>query len=102
MTDASFVDICPRTCANFVALCTGEKGIGKHGRSLHFKGNTFHRIVPGFMAQAGDITANNGTARGQRCTPRKGSFARSSPAHAVSLRAARASTEPPSQTRTSC
>ena len=51
----------PKTSENFRALCTGEKGIGQAGDALHFKGNKFHRIIKGFMAQAGDITAGNGT-----------------------------------------
>lgn len=46
----------PLTSENFRALCTGSKGA-----DLHFKGNKFHRIIPGFMMQGGDITAENGT-----------------------------------------
>merc|ERR1712228_831814 len=51
----------PATSETFRALCTGEKGTGKSGRPLHFKGAPFHRIIPGFMAQGGDFTAGNGT-----------------------------------------
>lgn len=50
----------PRTTDNFRALCTGEKGIGKEGKPLHYKGAIFHRVVPKFMMQGGDITDNNG------------------------------------------
>ncbi|MBN3309367.1 RBP2 ligase, partial [Amia calva] len=49
-----FAHIVPKTAENFRALCTGEQGFS-------FRNSVFHRIVPDFMCQGGDITNQDGT-----------------------------------------
>jgi len=56
-----FGKVVPRTAANFLALCTGQAGSAPSGAVLHYKGSTFHRVIPGFMCQGGDFTAGDGT-----------------------------------------
>ena len=49
----------PRTAENFRCLCTGERGSVRRKKSdvrLHYKGTSFHRIVPNFLCQGGDVT----------------------------------------------
>lgn len=58
-----------KTTANFVALCTGEKGTCKSAsnRKLHYLDSPIHRIVKGYIAQSGDILRGDGSG-GEVCT----------------------------------
>ncbi|CAM9181699.1 unnamed protein product [Discosporangium mesarthrocarpum] len=56
-----FSNVVPETAENFRALCTGEKPRGASGFPLSYLGNIFHRIIPKFMAQGGDITREDGS-----------------------------------------
>ena len=57
-----FSKVLPKTCENFRALCTGEKGDTINGTfKLHYKGCKLHRIIPGFMTQGGDFTQGDGS-----------------------------------------
>ncbi|CRG96205.1 peptidyl-prolyl cis-trans isomerase, putative [Plasmodium gallinaceum] len=50
--------IAPKTVENFISIC---KGTVVNGKMLNYTNSIFHRIIPNFMAQGGDITNFNGT-----------------------------------------
>ena len=56
-----FADTVPKTAENFRALCTGEKGNGREGKPLHYKGSAFYKIIPNFTCHGGDITRYGGS-----------------------------------------
>lgn len=56
-----YTDTAPKTCENFRALCTGEKGLSPLSqRPLYYKNSIIHRSIKDFMIQGGDFTKRNG------------------------------------------
>lgn len=53
-------DVVPKTAENFRALCTGELGLGKKNKPLHYKNTRFNKVQKLFMVQGGDVVRNNG------------------------------------------
>lgn len=49
-----FGEVAPKTSLNFKLLCSGSEGFG-------FQDSIFHRVIPNFMIQGGDITRGDGT-----------------------------------------
>jgi cyclophilin family peptidyl-prolyl cis-trans isomerase len=49
----------PKTCKNFRTLCC--KNILNNSSKPSFVGTKFHRVIPNFMIQGGDITRGDGT-----------------------------------------
>jgi len=54
-----FLDVTPATAENFRRICNGE--FRQNGKVMSYKGSKFHRVIPGFMCQGGDIIYGNGT-----------------------------------------
>lgn len=53
-----FDEVSPLTAENFRVLC----GVGSKEDAIPtFKGTRFHRIIPRFMIQGGDVTRGDGT-----------------------------------------
>lgn len=48
----------PKTVKNFASICTGDTVVDD--KVLHYKDSIFHRVIPNFMIQGGDITHGNG------------------------------------------
>lgn len=55
-------DVVPMTAENFRCLCTGEQGIGRMGKPLHYKGIKFHKVTRVYVAQGGDVVNNDGSS----------------------------------------
>eukprot|EP00971_Amphidinium_carterae_P287840 5714102-Amphidinium_carterae.1 len=58
---ALYDEAVPRTVANFLALCTGDYGLAECGQPLHYKRTRVHKVIKGFMMEAGDIENYDGT-----------------------------------------
>lgn len=54
-----FADTCPKTAENFLQLCVGTTN--KSGKTIGYKGSSFHRVIFNFMCQGGDFTRGDGT-----------------------------------------
>ena len=56
-----FPETCPKTCENFVQLCSSNLKTSKSKPHPSFRGTEFHRIVDNFMVQGGDIEKFDGS-----------------------------------------
>jgi peptidylprolyl isomerase len=52
---------CPNTVKNFATIAAGTATSATTGKPLRYEGSKFHRIIPSFMIQGGDITRGDGT-----------------------------------------
>ncbi|KAK3204505.1 hypothetical protein Dsin_018551 [Dipteronia sinensis] len=69
-----FADTTPITAENFRALCTGEKGIRKNEKPLHYKGTIFPRVIPRCLLNGGDLTEGNGLGAHRSQNPPYGKY----------------------------
>jgi cyclophilin family peptidyl-prolyl cis-trans isomerase len=52
---------CPKTCQNFVALCSSKETTSSKRPFPSYRGTYFHRLIEGFMVQGGDFERFDGT-----------------------------------------
>lgn len=52
---------CPLTVDNFSSICAGNATNNSSNQKLSYMGSIFHRVIPSFMIQGGDITKGDGT-----------------------------------------
>lgn len=56
-----FNNVVPKTAANFLGLCCGDKGVGRISNlPLTYAGTKVVKVLPGQYIQCGDIQYNNG------------------------------------------
>jgi peptidyl-prolyl isomerase H (cyclophilin H) len=53
-----YADKVPKVAENFRQLCTGETKRG--GMAAGYRGTSFHRVVPNFIVQGGDLLGRDG------------------------------------------
>ncbi|KAK9822024.1 hypothetical protein WJX74_001529 [Apatococcus lobatus] len=61
ITVALYGEKVPATVENFKQLCVGTQDPDNESKTLSYVNSPVHRIIPGFMMQAGDITRGDGT-----------------------------------------